>query len=58
MDKMTAGLQRGELIIVAGRPSMGKTTLAMNIAENAAIGFELTSSEIERLDRFAETRSR
>jgi replicative DNA helicase len=37
MDEMTAGLQRGDLIIVAGRPSMGKTTLAMNIAENAAI---------------------
>jgi replicative DNA helicase len=37
-DEMTAGLQKGDLIIIAGRPSMGKTTFAINIAENAAIG--------------------
>jgi len=36
-DKLTAGLQDSDLIIVAGRPAMGKTTLAMNIAESAAI---------------------
>ncbi|MCB1760765.1 MAG: replicative DNA helicase [Gammaproteobacteria bacterium] len=36
-DRMTSGLQPADLIIVAGRPSMGKTTLAMNMAENVAI---------------------
>jgi replicative DNA helicase len=36
-DKQTAGLQPGDLIIVAGRPSMGKTSFAMNIAENVAL---------------------
>ncbi|MDC9729451.1 MAG: replicative DNA helicase [Methyloprofundus sp.] len=38
LDEMTSGLQRGDLVIVAGRPSMGKTTIAMNMAENAAVG--------------------
>jgi len=37
LDEMTSGLQRADLIIIAGRPSMGKTAFAMNIAENAAI---------------------
>ncbi|MGD1991299.1 MAG: DnaB-like helicase C-terminal domain-containing protein, partial [Chromatiales bacterium] len=36
-DQMTSGLQPADLIIIAGRPSMGKTTFAMNVAENAAI---------------------
>lgn len=37
LDEMTSGLQPSDLIIVAGRPSMGKTTLVMNMAEHAAI---------------------
>lgn len=37
LDGMTSGLQPSDLVIVAGRPSMGKTTLVMNMAEHAAI---------------------
>ena len=37
LDEMTTGLQKSDLIIIAARPSMGKTAFAMNIAENAAI---------------------
>jgi replicative DNA helicase len=41
LDEMTTGLQDGDLIIVAGRPSMGKTSLALNIAENVALELKL-----------------
>jgi replicative DNA helicase len=37
LDKMTSGLHAGEMIVIAARPSMGKTSLAMNIAEHVAI---------------------
>jgi len=37
LDRMTSGLQPGDLIIVAGRPSMGKTAFSINIAENIAL---------------------
>ncbi len=37
LDKMTAGLQKGDLIILAARPSMGKTAFALNIGENVAV---------------------
>lgn len=41
LDKMTSGLHGGEMIVIAARPSMGKTSLAMNIAEHVAIDQKL-----------------
>jgi replicative DNA helicase len=37
LDKLTTGLHQGEMIVIAARPSMGKTSLAMNIAEHVAV---------------------
>ena len=41
LDKMTSGLHPGEMIVIAARPSLGKTSLAMNVAEHAAIDQKL-----------------
>lgn len=40
LDYMTSGLQRGDLIIVAARPSMGKTAFSLNIAQNSALAMQ------------------
>ena len=41
LDEMTSGLQKSELIIVAGRPSMGKTAFCLNMARNAAVDYNI-----------------
>jgi replicative DNA helicase len=41
LDRMTSGLQAGDLVVLAARPSMGKTALAVNIAEHVALNEEL-----------------
>ena len=43
-DRKTGGLRAGDLIVVAGRPSMGKTTLAVNMAEYAAVNPDIQAS--------------
>ena len=45
LDKKTSGLQPGDLIIVAGRPSMGKTAFSINIAEHAVSYTHLRAHE-------------
>lgn len=41
LDRMTSGLHEGEMVVIAARPSMGKTSLAMNIAEHVAVNERL-----------------
>lgn len=64
VDDLTGGFQPGNLIIVAARPSMGKSTLVCNIAENAALEgrpvllFSLEMSESELAQRFVASQAR
>ncbi len=58
LDKLTNGLQKSDLIVIAARPGMGKTSLAMNIIENAALGsgavcavFSLEMPEVQIIQR-------
>lgn len=63
LDKITGGLKKSDLIILAARPSMGKTALAMNIALNASINsstavFSLEMSESQLMQRMMSTEGR
>jgi len=64
LDAMTGGFQPGNLVIVAARPSMGKSALVANIAENAVLGghavalFSLEMSESELAQRFVASQAR
>jgi replicative DNA helicase len=65
LDRMTSGWQSSDLIVIAGRPSMGKTSLMLNMAENAAIDykipvgiFSLEMSKEQIVQRFLCSRAR
>jgi len=64
LDDLTCGLQNGEMIIIAGRPSMGKTSLALNIAEHIGVEnkipvaiFSLETGRQQLAERFLCSRS-
>ncbi|MHC4221013.1 MAG: replicative DNA helicase [Planctomycetota bacterium] len=64
LDEMTCGLQKGEMIIIAGRPSMGKTSLALNMAEHMGMAcktsvaiFSLEMGKQQLAERFLCSRS-
>jgi len=50
LDEMTGGLQRGDLVVMAGRPSMGKTALAINIATHVVTGKQKLSVAVFSLE--------
>jgi replicative DNA helicase len=64
LDALTGGFQEGNLIVIAARPSMGKSALVANIAENAALAghavalFSLEMSETELAQRFVASQAR
>ncbi|MEA2440958.1 MAG: replicative helicase, partial [Thermoleophilaceae bacterium] len=65
LDELTGGLQPGNLVVLAARPSMGKSALVINIAENAAVEhdkpvalFSLEMSETELAQRFIASQSK
>ena len=64
LDELTGGFQPGNLIIIAARPSMGKSALVTNMAENAVLGghpvalFSLEMSESELAQRFVASQAR
>ncbi len=63
LDELTGGFQKGDFVIIAGRPSMGKTALALNIAENMALAgtavgiFSLEMSGHQLVERLLASRS-
>lgn len=65
LDELTSGLQAGELVIIAARPSMGKTAFALNIAEHVAVDegigaffVSLEQSKLELVERLLCSRAR